>query len=70
MHYDIMGLARAVVNVLGQFKRPLSLEEIAFRLRTSKAVVGDVLSKLVRNNTVSNVDGNFKLTKEEYKRWD
>lgn len=61
-------LTKAIIGVLGQFNRPISLDEISFRTRSSQTQVNNALSKLTTANVVKMEDSAYKLNRNEQYR--
>ena len=63
-----INLTRAIIDLLSQFDKPISLDEISFRTRSSQSFVYDTLSKLEKANVVTVIGDKYKLNATEQYR--
>ncbi|MEP7375288.1 MAG: hypothetical protein ABI675_17945 [Chitinophagaceae bacterium] len=61
-------LTKAIIDVLGQFDRPVGLDEISFRIRSTQSLVDSALSKLKVANVVKMEGNAYKLNRNEQYR--
>ena len=56
-----MDLSKAILNVLQQLNKPLGVEEIAFRIRSTSTVVKEQLEKLSEVHLVKRIDAGYSI---------
>ena len=56
-----MDLSKAILNVLQKLNKPIGVDEIAFRIRSTSSVVREQLEKLSEAHLVKRVDTDYSI---------
>jgi len=56
-----MDLTKAILNVLQKLNKPIGVDEIAFRIRSTSSVVKEQLEKLSEAHLVKRIDADYSI---------
>lgn len=56
-----MDLTKAILNVLQKLNKPIGVDEIAFRIRSTSSVVKEQLEKLSEARLVKRIDTDYTI---------
>ena len=56
-----MDLTKAILNVLQKLNKPIGVDEIAFRIRSTSSVVKEQLEKLSEAHLVKRIDTDYTI---------
>ena len=56
-----LNVSAAVIDVLKKQHDPITIDELAFRTRTTRSILNDILYRLTRTKVVKEISGKYEL---------